>query len=531
MNKKLSHTLAVLFCAAAFFPAYASAQFFNYTEESQEEYLAEDQRVITLIDSSHKYNLDPFTANYTSEAQILISVNEGLFSYHPETSQPLNALCSSYKVSRDKKKWTFTLISGATFSNGDPITAETIRSSWIRLLSTPDAPFSSFLDSVRGAKDFRLGKTDEKSLGIYTRDDATLIVLLDKPMEHLPKLLCNHAFAAISEKEGVYSGPFVIDSYKDGILELKKNEKFHDASSILIPGIRIIQSDDIKENTFAFNNGSADWIDSLADSLKILNKDAIHIQSNFGTSFLFFKNKNHPWNNASFRRALLTAIPYDKLREKFYVKAKTLVYPLSGYPEIYGVDDYDPFEAKELMSEARKENGISEDEKIPLVFALYDEESEIPLFNLLKEAWDELGVDLQFQTRPSYLYNSSIPYWDADLFSYSWIGDFADPLAFLELFRSDSSLNVSLWKNNEFDSLLDQALIAENNASHMEKLSKAEQILLDDGEIIPLFHSISMHIINTSVIGGWSENPLNIHPFRYLYIRNHTYLIPNIAKL
>ena len=44
-----------------------------------------------------------------------------------------------------------------------------------------------------------------------------------------------------------------------------------------------------------------------------------------------------------------------------------------------------------------------------------------------------------FLSSPIHRYLESIPSWDADLFSYTWIGGFVDPLAFLELFRSTST--------------------------------------------------------------------------------------------
>ena len=41
------------------------------------------------------------------------------------------------------------------------------------------------------------------------------------------------------------------------------------------------------------------------------------------------------------RQALLEAIPYDNLRAMFSIQASTLVYPLSGYPVVAGLQDYD----------------------------------------------------------------------------------------------------------------------------------------------------------------------------------------------
>ncbi len=102
------------------------------------------------------------------------------------------------------------------------------------------------------------------------------------------------------------------------------------------------------------------------------------------------------------------------------------------------------------------------------------------------------------------------------MFAYTWIGDFADPLAFLELFRSNSSLNDSGWSDPQFDSLLERA--ASGTAyQRYEDLAQAEKILLDSGMVIPIYHPVSYNIINLNETGGWAINAFDVHPLKYLY--------------
>ena len=138
---------------------------------------------------------------------------------------------------------------------------------------------------------------------------------------------------------------------------------------------------------------------------------------------------------------------------------------------------------------------------------------------LLKNAWEPLGVELKVQTTPDDRYIDSITGWNADIFSYSWIGDFADPIAFLELFRGGSTLNPSKWQNQKFDELIQKANESTDNGEHYKFLAQAEQILLDDGEVIPISHSISLHALNLQQVGGWYVNALDIHPYKYLYLK------------
>ena len=207
-----------------------------------------------------------------------------------------------------------------------------------------------------------------------------------------------------------------------------------------------------------------------------------------------------------------------------------MVYPLSGYPEVEGLVDYNEDEALELMEEARKNSGIAQDEKLQITFGIADNEYMKGLAAILKEAWAPLGVELVTFKISDEQYLSSIPYLNYDIFSYSWIGDFADPLAFLELFREGSTLNHTKWTNEKFTEKLKLADEETDGAMRYKILGQAEQILLDDGIVMPISHSISLHAINLNEIGGWYTNALDIHPLKNIYFKETIYAVPdNVA--
>ena len=531
---KTKSVLGAALAAVLMLPSFAAPV---YTPQSGKE--SDDipgvekslQRNVVMLTMGHPYDLNPQTASYTSEAQLLSGLYEGLFSYNPVTLEPQNALCSSYKLSRNMKRWTFTIIDGAKFSTGEKITASTFRESWLDLLSNPRAPYASLLDCIEGARNYRLGKGKRDEVGITARDDKTLVIHLEEPAEHLPKILCHHAFSAVSKKKDSYSGAFTLKSYENGRLELVKNKNYRDAASILIPGITIIQSDDLDENAYLFNTGKVDWIpEGNVNASKIINRNAIKVAAEFGTYYIFFKLNGKKWNTQEIREALLEAIPYDKLREDITVPATTLVYPLTGYPDVPGFDDYDSDDAVMMMRKAREKAGIGAKEKITIRFGITDSEFMKNFVQILAKAWQPLGVELVSEIKASEAYNFEIPSWDADLFAYSWIGDFADPLAFLELFRSDSSLNVAKYNSAEFDSLLHQASVATSSTEHYKLLSQAESMLLDDCVVIPVYHPVSLHVIDTEIIGGWQSNAMDLHPFKYFYIRRKDQSLPNLVQ-
>jgi len=197
------------------------------------------QRRVNICASLHSYDMNPHTAAFTAEAQLFTGLYEGLFSYDPVNLAPLPAICSSYKISRDKKRWTFSLRNDAKFSDGTLITAKDVKNSWISLLETANAPFASLLDCIEGASDFRNGKISAQDVRIDARDDFTVVVHLTEPAGHLPKILCHHAFSVVSENKNAYSGAFVLESYDGNEILIKKNEFYWDSENVKIPEIKI----------------------------------------------------------------------------------------------------------------------------------------------------------------------------------------------------------------------------------------------------------------------------------------------------
>ncbi len=486
------------------------------------------QHNFTIIQGEHNHDLNPQTASYSSEAQILTSLYEGLFSYNPETLAPLPAIAESYRISRNKRRWTFILRSNIKFSDGTPITAEDVRASWLSLLSTKNALYASLFDIVTGAKEFRTGNAAEDTVGIFAKDEKTLVVQLNTPAAHFSRLLCHHAFSVINKDLSVASGAYYLAERDSSHMILKKNEYYWDKDSVHIPQITINLSDNDENNTFDFNDGNADWIDSAFTVNKLLNQNAVQLNAEFGTQYLFFKAANSPWNNADFRMALLTAVPWEKLRKDYLIKADTFIYPLAGYPAVNGFSYTDSDEALELMKEARKKANIPEDKSLKLVFSVMDSPYSLKQAELLKSSWEVLGVDLVIQPVAPEKYLTSIQGSNADLFSYSWIGDFSDPLTFLELFRGGSTLNMAEYKNEKYDSLLDAAA-ADNSDNHFKLLSEAEQLLLDDGMILPVSHPVSLNAIDLQSVGGWTANSLDVHPFKYLYFKSNPLKLENIV--
>ena len=521
---------AAVFCMLSFFCAYAH----EHAQEDEDPgillFNPDVQKELVIIDSSHADNLNPHTANYSSEAQILNGLYEGLFSYDPMTLDPLPALAETFRISRDQKTWTFTLRENAQFSNGESIEAEDVKRSWLALLRPGlRAPFASLLDCIAGAAAYRNGTGSVESVGITAKNKKTLVVRLEKPAKHFAKILCHHAFAVVHPDANVFSGAFMLKKHGKEETVLEKNPFYYAAGEVALPSIRIITGTDKDENAFSFNTGKSPWVEGVINVEKIYDKKNVAVYPEFGTEFFFFKASNSPWNNLRMRKAVLAAIPWEKLRQDAPVAAQTLIVPLQNYPKIYGVgddngEDAEDSEDSELFAQAASNSGKKRGAKaggkkpIPtLTIAIPDFDYTKKQAALIADSLKEAGIKVLVKPIAQERYLESIGESKADLFTYTWIGDFADPLSFLELFRKDSSLRITDWRDEGFEALLEQAASAQDEKERYKKLAEAEQFLLDETLILPVSHPVSLNAVDTDVLGGWFVNALDIHPFKYLY--------------
>lgn len=495
------------------------------------------QQNFIIVEPLRVHELNPQLTNYSSDSQILNGLYEGLFSVNPLNLEPQYAIAREFKISRDKKRWTITLRDDACFSNGEKITAESVRDCWLRMLANPASPYSSLLDIIRGAEDFRNGRCDFSEVGIYATAENVLSIYLNSPANYLPRILCHTAFSITHSNPEIYSGPYELEILADRRYILKKNPYYWDKDNVTLERITFVQSENTDDNTYYYNTGEVDWVTGSVNQQKLLDLSAIQMSATFGTGFLYFKMSGRKpadskcskvWDYPEFRNALIEAFPWEQIHKKYLIPATTLVYPLAGYPQIDGFDYTDAIEASLKMKDAREKYGVPAEEIIPLVMHVFENEFTEEEEKLITEAFEPLGVQVEIRKISSYLYYSTVAAADADILITSWIGDFADPLAFLELFRGASTMNESGWKNEKFDSLLEQAASA-GDTERLTLLGQAEDLLLDEGMVLPLYRSVSSNIIDVSEVGGWYVNAFDLHPLKYLYKKQPKYNSANIV--
>ena len=90
---------------------------------------------------------------------------------------------------------------------------------------------------------------------------------------------------------------------------------------------------------------------------------------------------------------------------------------------------------------------------------------------------------------------------------------------FLDLWVTGGGNNVSGYSNPEYDNLIKEAQKENDPEKRTALLHKAENILMDDMPIIPLYYYTSVVAANPKV-KGWVKSPLGGYHFKKAYVEN-----------
>jgi oligopeptide transport system substrate-binding protein len=98
-----------------------------------------------------------------------------------------------------------------------------------------------------------------------------------------------------------------------------------------------------------------------------------------------------------------------------------------------------------------------------------------------------------------------------------WNGDYVDPNTFLELLSSESINNSTGWKDPKYDALLKVANSEVDPAKRALKLKDAEQYMINQQPVIPLYVNPTAFVCKPYVKNLLS-NLLDQHNWRQVYI-------------
>ena len=490
----------------------------------------ETKGVLTLALSTVEMTLDPLRAYRTDELQAATGIYEGLVSYNPVNLRPVPGVAYSWEVTGDGRIYTFYLRERAKFSNGEQVTAEDFRQSWLRIINPDEEGEYSFLfDVIKGAADYRSGRNrDPGSVGVRALSPAMLEVELERPAGHFLSMLPHMSFAPVHRSHRttagweesaplVSNGPFTLVSWSAREMVLDRNIHYWDRWNVALDQIRIIAESDPAETARLLNDGTIQWADYAQIGL-LENDDLVQVAALFATSYLYFRTDIEPWSNPLVRKGISLLIPWNELRTAASSFISSTLVPAVGfYDKPPGLEERNVEKALALLAEAGYPNGRG----LPDVKAIVTPGSVAEaVLEAAANIWKErIGLKTEIVAVSFNLYQEIARGGGYVIGASTWIGDFADPLSFLQMWTTGSKLNDAKYASERYDTLLEKAM-SENSEARYDLYAQAETLLLsDDVVVIPLTNPPSINLVDLDRITGWYANALDIHPFKHIRFR------------
>jgi oligopeptide transport system substrate-binding protein len=122
-------------------------------------------------------------------------------------------------------------------------------------------------------------------------------------------------------------------------------------------------------------------------------------------------------------------------------------------------------------------------------------------------------VDLE--TREWKVYLANVKTRQYQVTRSGWIGDYHDPMTFLDLWTTGNGNNNTGWSDREYDALIERARRAGDPRVRFRLLSRAEKTLLTRGPVLPIYHYARSYLLNPAV-RGFVPHRLDRHPIKYM---------------
>ena len=503
-----------------------------------------ETQILYIGNGTEPKDLDPHTVTGVPESHILMALLEGLVIRHPEGLDPLPGVASNWDISADGKTYIFYLRDNSTWSNGDPVTASDFVWSWKRML-TPSlgSKYPDMLYDVVNAEEFNKGVIkDFTKVGVKAISPTKLLVKLKNPAPYFLGLLSHYTTRPVHkptiEKFGeidsigsqwtrpgnfIGNGPFALKEWKlNKILKVKKNNLYWNAQQVKLNEIHFFPVDNASREDLMFRSGQLHVTSTVPpEKVEVYFKEypgIIRSDPYYGTYYLRVNVLKSPFNNKLVRKALSLSINRKEIVEKVTRGGQLPAFsftppdPNSYYPPTSL--DYNPELAKKLIEEA----GYSE-ENFPIFELLYNtSEGHQKLAQAIQQTWKRnLNIDVQLTNTDWKVYLSKQSIGDYMVARAGWIGDYVDPKTFLDMMVTGRGNNQTGWSNSQYDDLLVKAAQSSSQKERFNNLYKAEEILMDELPIIPIYTYTRIYMLNQDV-KGWSPNLLDAHPYQFVYL-------------
>ena len=214
-------------------------------------------------------------------------------------------LMNGWESNLDQTEWRFTVARGAAFHDGTPVTSADV--AW----------------SLERLRESELGRRTLVGIGasgIDTDGKRTVVVTSDEPNSELPLMLRAHTFTVQEGTTDVAgtpgTGPFTLDSYRDGDATLVRNDRWHGGQAA-VATLEVTMFEDAQALVDALAEGEIDYASNVGGVVARSAEDTPGIQvvrrSNDLSVPLVMRVADGPFADARVREAVRLGVDREAL--------------------------------------------------------------------------------------------------------------------------------------------------------------------------------------------------------------------------
>ena len=176
-------------CAVVLAATLATSLFIGCGDSSSNSGSSSSNQQLVFNLGEDPETMDPTLNNSSGAGTMILNAFEGLMVLD-ENDQPVEGTAESMEVSEDGLVYTFKIREDAKWSDGEAVTADNFKYSWLRALNKETAAEYAYqLFYIKNAEKFYNGEATAEEVGINVIDEKTLEVTLETPTAYFPQLL------------------------------------------------------------------------------------------------------------------------------------------------------------------------------------------------------------------------------------------------------------------------------------------------------------------------------------------------------
>ena len=484
-------------------------------------------------------SLDPQQATDGTSFEVIADYTDGLMQMDAD-GQAVPAIAESYDLSDDGLTYTFHLRSDAKWSNGTPVTAADFVFAWQRAVDPAVASEYAYMLSdigqVKNAAEIIAGEKDKSELGVTAVDDVTLQVELNVPVSYFLSLMyfptfypvneeffnsCGDTFAT-SPETTLSNGAFVLDSYEPAAtaFHLTKNADYYDAAKVQLSGLSYQVIQDSQQALMSYQTGALDTTLVNGEQVDQVKDDPEFMT--VGAGYLWYVSPNMSavpeLANLNVRLAMTMAIDRDAITADVLKDGSAATYTAVPTEFAAGPDGsdfsgdqskfsdvcrFDAAAAADYWAKGLEELGITE---LSLDMVVDADDAPQKVAQVLKEQWETTlpGLTVNLVVEPKKQRVQDMQEGKFQLGLTRWGPDYADPMTYLGMWITDNSNNYGLWSNADYDAIIAECTTGDlctDAEGRWARLYDAEQIVMDEAVIYPLYTQCNAEMLSSKVTG------------------------------